>query len=108
MVALPTTLGRIPGRAAGHQSGAAWQPTNPIRRPPSLPMPVEIAPISLGVSKILTIFCVYWSSKKPPAGVHVVVAFNRNVAVHPCPAGLAFSETEGLGRAPANLGRGAV
>lgn len=60
------------------------------------------APILLAViSDSLTIPSIGWSGKKPPAGVHVEVDFNLNVAVHPSPATLGFlierGEWEGSG-----------
>lgn len=108
MARLRTTIGCSTRHAASVRRGVAHPPTRHIRRrhcPPKMP---EMPRISVSVSEILTIFRLDFLSKKPPAGVHVVVAFNRNVAVHPWSAGLAFSETEGLGRALATLGRGAV
>lgn len=51
---------------------------------------VVLAPFAATVSDFLTIPSLCWRFKKPPAGVHVVVVFNRNVAVHTYPADLGF------------------
>ena len=51
-------------------------------------------------SDLLTIPNLFCGHEKPPAGVHVVVDFNRNVAVHNYPADLADDEKHRTGMVP--------